>query len=145
MYPHLRFALPGRLEISMRSSFSGGDSGGRLSFLGFAVRYERRCCLLCSENNGAVSSYHRSRFLHESTVLTSAMRSDEIATKAKHWFGLVSAVFDRRPVRLLKTDMMLRIFAGLATSHRAMELYWLGPTTAVFNGYVPKLLKEDIS
>ena len=77
-------------------------------------------------------------------MLTSAMRSDEIATKAKHWFGLVSAVFDRRPVRLLKTDMMLRIFAGLATSHRAMELYWLGPTTAVFNGYAPKLLEEDI-
>lgn len=77
-------------------------------------------------------------------MLTSAMRSDEIATKAKHWLGLVSAVFDRCPVRLLKTDILLRIFAGLASSNRAMELYWLGPTTAVFNECVPKLLEEDI-
>ena len=59
-------------------------------------------------------------FDKESTVLTSAMRSDEVATKVKYWFGLVSAVFDRCPVRLLKTDVLLRIFAGLASSHRAM-------------------------
>jgi len=51
VYPHLRFALPGRLEISMRSSFPGSDSEGRLSLVGFAVRYERRCCLPCSRTS----------------------------------------------------------------------------------------------